>query len=246
MPSPLTFSRASILLATLLILAAFLGGCGPSVASSGRTSSVAPTEPALALPARASYVSLGASETYGVGAHPRTRGYAYVLARMLHAREFADVGIPGTTLDAGYDSELTSALAARPSLCTLFFGFNDLQAQVPRASFLADLRDMTSALRQSGARVLIIGLPDLSRMPAVARLRIGNIRTTIASWNAGMRRVARETGASFLDLAGYGAELASHPRYVAADGLHPSNQGHARLAQVIRSAIASDRLWKTP
>jgi lysophospholipase L1-like esterase len=59
----------------------------------------------------------------------------------------------------------------------------------------------------------------------------------VMSWNAGMRQVAARNGARFLDLGGYSAELATHPEYVSEDGLHPSNKGHARLAQVVLEAM---------
>jgi lysophospholipase L1-like esterase len=58
-----------------------------------------------------------------------------------------------------------------------------------------------------------------------------------------MRQVARKTGAAFLNLSSFSQELASHPDYVAADGLHPSNRGHARLAQIVAAAVQLDQLW---
>jgi lysophospholipase L1-like esterase len=191
-----------------------------------------------------SYAALGASETYGMGAAPRTAGYAYLVAHALHTRRFVDVGIPGTTLNQGYEAELASALAIRPSLCTVFFGVNDLRAGVTRDAFLQDLHDLVATLRSTHAQVVVVGIPDLSHVPAVARLHISNLRGIVASWNEGMARVARQTGAHFLDLRQYSAELASHRGYVAADGLHPSNAGHARLAQVVVATIRQDRLWR--
>ena len=50
-----------------------------------------PTEPSLAAPLPGSYAALGASETYGVGAAPHTRGYAYQIAHALRAQQFVDV-----------------------------------------------------------------------------------------------------------------------------------------------------------
>lgn len=189
-------------------------------------------------------MALGASETYGVGATPHTQGYAYRLAQALHATHFLDVGIPGTTLDAGYETELTKALAARPSLCTVFFGVNDLRDGVKREPFLQNLYDLVSTLRQARARVLIVGVPDLSLVPAASGLP--HLHATTVAWNSGMRRVARQTGAQFFDLSRFGAEMAKHPGYVAADGLHPSNAGHAKLAQVLLAAIRDGQMWRAP
>lgn len=236
--------------AILFALFGSLTACGASSVSPSPTAAVSsktqPTEPALAAPLAGAYAALGASETYGIGATPHTRGYAYLLARVLKASHFVDVGIPGTTLAGGYDTELTDALGIRPSFATVFFGVNDLQARVTRASFLQDLHDLVATLRRAHVQVLIIGLPDLSHVPAVARLHVGSLLRIVSSWNAGMQRVAHQTGARFLNLRQFGAELAAHPRYIAADGLHPSNAGHARLAAVIESAIQNGHLWRKP
>lgn len=235
------------LLLALACLPVATVGCG------GSSSNPAPTATSTAGPATrhllpalpGSYAALGASETFGVGANPRSNGYAYRVARLLHARKFVDLGVPGTTLHAGYDTELAGALSARPALCTVFFGVNDLRAGVSLASFLLDIRDMVVTLQSEGARVLIIGIPDLSYLPAVARLHISGLHRIVSSWNAGMAEVARRSGAHFLDLRRYDARLASHPRYVSSDGLHPSNSGHAALAHVIVAQIRRLRLWNS-
>jgi lysophospholipase L1-like esterase len=224
----------------LLSLAALLSIWAPVQArSNGR-----PPAQTVSVARPGAYAALGASETYGIGAAPRTKGYAYLVARDLHARRFVDLGIPGTTLNSAYQTELTNALAIHPYLCTVFFGFNDLAAGVQRRAFLQDLHDFVATLRQAHARVVIIGLPDLSLVPIVARLHLSGVKHIVNSWDAGMASVARQTGATFLDLRRYSREIALHPQYFAADGLHPSNAAHARLAQVVVSVVQQHHLWK--
>jgi acyl-CoA thioesterase-1 len=238
--------RAAWLL--LPILAWLLAGCsgmGSDVPSAAGRAAPTPTEPSLAAPLPGSYAALGASETYGVGASPHTRGYAYLIARALHPTQFVDEGIPGTTLSAAYQTELTNALAIRPSLVTVFFGYNDLAAGVARNAFLSDLRDLAVTLRRARSRVVIIGLPDLSLLPSVSRrFAAPVVHARIASWNAGMARVARETSAVYLDLNAFSARLAAHPEYISSDGLHPSNAGHTALAGLVVTLIRKDSLWK--
>lgn len=178
-----------------------------------------------------------------MGASPATNGYAYKVARGLHAVKFRDEGIPGASLPSAYQTELTGALPIRPALATVFFGFNDLRTGVSRKAYLQNLNDLVVTLRRAGAKVLIIGLPDLSLLPAVHAL-FPDLHSIIASWNGGTRAVARKTGAHFLDLRGFDSEIATHPNYIAADGLHPSNAGHARLAQVVLATIRKDGLWQ--
>jgi lysophospholipase L1-like esterase len=238
-------SRLVLLLAALTLALLSLGPSGAAQPHHAYASAAsARSHTAKVLPARKhAYAALGASETFGVGASPFTKGYAYLVKQGLHAKHFVDTGIPGTTLPAGFDTELNSALAIRPALATVFFGFNDIRGGVTQAAFLPDLRDLVATLQRAHAKVLIIDLPDLSLLPAVANSGIPGVHAITVSWNNGMRQVAQQTGAQFLDLAPYSHELATHPAYIAADGLHPSNQGHARLAQIVLAAIRADHLW---
>jgi acyl-CoA thioesterase I len=190
------------------------------------------------------FAALGASETYGEGATPRTLGFAYLISSSLHAKRFVDAGIDGAPLGSAYSAELKQALSIHPWMCSVFFGFNDLRTGVSRTTFLNQLKRLVKALRKTHAHVLIIGLPDLSLLPAVSSLGIPGVSLIVQSWNAGMKSVARQTGSDFIGLQQYSRELATHPEYVANDGLHPSNAGHARLAQVITAKILADHLWK--
>lgn len=231
---------------SLIVLTISLTACASTAASPTPVPHATATSaaPSLASPLPHSYAALGASETYGVGATPYHRGYAYLVAHDLGARHFVDVGIPGTTLPAGYEIELTRALEIRPSLCTVFFGVNDLRAGIHRDVFTQDLHDLVATLRRAHSQVIIIGIPNLALVPAVAAMHLANLRQVINSWNAGMREVARETGARFFDLTRYDAEIKNHPRYVAPDGLHPSNAGHARLAQLLVRYVRVNHLWR--
>ncbi len=227
--------------------ALFLAACGQAASRAHvQPASASNAIPQLAGPALGSYAALGASETFGIGATSPARSYAHLVAKMLGAKRFVDVGIPGTTLAQGYDTELSGALAARPVLCTVFFGVNDLRAGVPLKRFLSDLYSLVVTLRRAHVRVLIIGMPDLSSLPVVRRVHIVGVAAVVHAWNAGMARVARRAGARFLDLQSFTRELAAHPNYVAPDGLHPSNAGHQRLAQVVVAAIRRDGLWRRP
>jgi lysophospholipase L1-like esterase len=98
-------------------------------------------------------------------------------------------------------------------------------------------------LRRARAHVLIIGLPDLSVLPAVRKTGIGGVHAIVTSWNAGMAKVARQTGCRFLDLADFTKILKAHPEYISGDGLHPANAGYRALAKVVLTAIRKDRLW---
>jgi lysophospholipase L1-like esterase len=206
----------------------------------------APAPPPAAPPAspgsgRLAYAALGASETYGVGASPISDGYAYRIrdALRLSPADFADVGIPGATLADAYETELTNSLTIQPSVSTVFFGVNDIRAGVPLARFASDLHDLVTTLRRARSQVLIVGIPDLTVVPALRTLRGVDLAAITRQWNAAMQGVASATGAAFLDLEGLSREIATHPEEIAPDGLHPSDSGHARLAVIILAALRS-------
>jgi lysophospholipase L1-like esterase len=226
------------------------GACSSTHGSAGaqRTPSPSPSPPPPA-PATATatsgphlaYAALGASETFGIGASPITEGYAYRLRDDLRLAptSFADVGIPGATLGDAYQTELANALAIQPSVCTVFFGVNDIRAGVPLARFTSDLTDLVTTLRRAHARVLVIGIPDLGDLPALRSFRGTDLGALTRQWSSAMQAVATSSGAGFLDLGALSGEIAAHPEEIAPDGLHPSNLGHARLAEVVLAALRS-------
>ena len=233
--------RAGLLLCLLAASA-----CGDQTATSH--AALTPGAPAAASasgtranPPHLAYVALGASETYGVGANPVTNGYAYLLRDdlRLSASAFADVAIPGATLADAYQPELTNALSIQPTVCTVFFGVNDIRAGVPLAQFTSDLTDLVTTLHRAHARVLIVGIPELSDLPALHSFPAADLAAATQQWNAAVHGVATATGSAFLSLTDYSHELATHPEEIALDGLHPSNLGHARLAQVIFATLTS-------
>ncbi|MDQ2960270.1 MAG: SGNH/GDSL hydrolase family protein [Candidatus Dormibacteraeota bacterium] len=219
-------------------MATLLAACGTvqGPIASAPTSVPLPAQTASATPV---YAALGASETYGIGAEPITRGYAYQVRDAIGATGFADLGIPAVTLGTAYETEIAGALALRPTVCTVFFGVNDIRGGVNRDSFMTNLRDLVTTLQRAKCRTFVVGLPDLAQLPAVVRAHLSGLAATTADWNAGMAAAAVQGGGAFLSLTAFSAEIAAHPEYIAADGLHPSTIGHARLAAVVVAAVRS-------
>jgi lysophospholipase L1-like esterase len=242
--------RAS-LLSGLFVLCGTLAACGssPPTATAGTplaSGSHAPT-PERGAAAQLGYAALGASETYGIGANRVTSGYAYRLRDTLRLdpSRFADVGIPGATLANAYQNELSNALAIQPTVCTVFFGVNDIRDQVPVTQFASDLTDLLSTLRRAGCRVLVIGVPQLKNLPALRSFSPTQLAGLTLQWNSAIQGAAASTGAAYLSLEAFSGELLSHPELVASDGLHPSDVGHARLAAIILAALQANR-YLTP
>jgi acyl-CoA thioesterase I len=202
------------------------------------------------------YVAVGASETVGVGADdPATQAWPRVLhERVLPGSRFVDLGVSGSTLQAALAAQLPSALAARPDVVTVWLAVNDAVAGVPVPRYERQLARLVRALRQGGrAKVLVGNVPDLWRLPAyraclpssggrpvdgvTCRLPVvptrSQVKATVAAFNAAIARVVRSQGARLVDLARED-DLAG---LTAADGFHPSTEGHREIARAFARVL---------
>ena len=224
-------------------------GSGPATSSAPATSGSPSGRPEV-------YVAVGASETVGVGADdPATEAWPRVLHdRALRGSRFVDVGVSGSTLQAALAAQLPSALAARPDVVTVWLAVNDAVAGVPLARYERQLTRLVRALRRGGrAEVLVGNVPDLWRLPAYraclpasgglpvdgvsCQLPVvpsrSQVKATVAGFNAVIARVVRSQGAGLVDLARED-DLAG---LTAADGFHPSTQGHREIAQAFARVL---------
>jgi len=214
----------------------------------------AETVKAESLPPSFTYVAVGASETVGVGAQdPLTEAWPSVFHRTALARSatLVNLGAREATVRQALDRELQPALAEQPRLVTVWLNVNDIVRQVPVEQYERDLSTLVRALRRGGAAdVLVATTPPVVDLPVVRACLPGGtgcrlpvrlppadeITERVAAYDAAIARVARAEGAVVVDLAGaaaIGADL------VAADGFHPSTEGHRRVAAAFAGALAS-------
>jgi len=235
-----------VLLALLLL--SLLSACAGSSPNGRATSTAATTTPlptpnVTGTPApRISYVAIGASDAYGVGTtQPARDNWPAVLAASLGpAVHLTNLGIPGATVALAVRDELPVALHLQPDLVTVLLGINDLDDGVSGAAFDAQIHELLATLHgQTTARVFIGNLPDLALLPHFATRDPVALHAQVLTWNHDIARAAAAEGATVVDLFDDWGELAQHPEFVSADGLHPSTLGAARLAAVFATAIAA-------
>jgi hypothetical protein len=102
-------------------------------------------------------LAFGDSITSGAGAGPG-ESYPDVLAGLL-GRTVVNAGIPGDTTDGGL-ARLPALLEEhRPALVILCLGGNDMLAHAADAAIDDNLRATISAIRASGADVILVGVP---------------------------------------------------------------------------------------
>lgn len=204
------------------------------------------------------YVAIGDSSTEGLDdaiAPGHYRGWADRLAvHVAHARAlthpdagpllYANLAIRGRKTRAIRDEQLAPALAMKPDLATVFAGTNDvIRNGFQLAPVIDDIRLMQRALRDAGATVLTITMPDLSAVMPFAR----RAAPRLLAFNEAVRDVSRETGTFVVDLASY--PFVTDSRFWGADRLHANSEGHARIAAALAHALGlphADDRWADP
>jgi lysophospholipase L1-like esterase len=154
---------------------------------------------------------------------------------------YANLAIRGRKTRQVLDEQLPAALAMRPDLATVFSGTNDIiRRGFALQPVIDDIRTMQRTLRDAGATVLTITMPDLTDVMPLAR----GVRPKLMEFNAAVRDVSRETGTIVVDLAAH--PFACDPRFWSGDRLHANAEGHTRIAAALAHALElpeADASW---
>ena len=204
------------------------------------------------------YAAVGASETFGIGATDRYREawpqvfYNDVLPTSTVMYNF---GIPGATTAQALKEEVPAAVGVHPTVVTVWLNVNDLIQGVTSTAFEAQFREVVHTLRRGGqTRVLVANTPDLTQLPAykACLTSAASAGTTclipsslmpspavvnaISAYNTVIARVAKQDGATLVDLYTKDAVIAQHPDWFSSDGFHPNGQGYAAIAHAFEDA----------
>jgi lysophospholipase L1-like esterase len=242
--------------------AAAPSGGAPSATASPAPPGEPSAVPSPRRPMRGTYVAVGASETAGVGADdPARQAWPRVLHdTALPSTRYVNLGIPGATVATATARELPRALAAEPRIATVWLNVNDLTSLVPVDRYERELRALVHGLRRGGATdVLVANSPPLERLPVyraclpaaprggpACRLPItpapDYVRAAVAAYNAAVARVVQAEGAVLVDLHAAGLRRADLTGLTAADGFHPSTEGHRVVAATFAQALREAKL----
>jgi lysophospholipase L1-like esterase len=187
------------------------------------------------------YAAIGASDVIGVGADdPLQDAWVALLSRKLPAgTRFLRLGMPGAFARQALARQVPTAVAARPQLATVWLGVNDFNARVALDTYARHLRRILARLVGAGARVFVGNLPDLTMVPAFAGQPREALLAGVGTWNRTIAEIADGTGARLVDLMAVSAGV-DHGWLVAADGFHPSTEGHRVLSEVFWGAMSTD------
>lgn len=235
---------APLLLALILVLAA----CG----SAGTISALRHATPTPTVHPPVTYVALGASDAVGVGADdPNTQGYVpIIISRLPKYSRALNLGISGFTLRDAIQHELPQALAAHPTLITVWLVGNDFKRCTPLAQYAADLDYLLGQLQtRTAAHVFVANAPDFSQLPFFQQGAEGSgpcvvgqppatIQALARQWNAVINPIVARHGAVLVNL--FNSNLANQPDLVSSDGFHPSSRGYLALADLFWAQITAN------
>lgn len=198
------------------------------------------------------FAALGASDAVGAGASPPSQAYVYLLAKKLRARyecvSVHNLAQSGKTTANVRKDQLPQALALKPDLVVFSAGLNDLQYGVPTAELKANVEYVLKELREhTPARVVMTRLSVAGYLPLMQanipklRERRQNLSPQrIAEFNAVFDELAARYHTVLVDIGSIitpdmsGEDIDALFSY---DGVHPNNEGHARIAELFWKGV---------
>lgn len=194
------------------------------------------------------YVALGDSFTAGlVTGEPR---WADEVARALGPQaRYENLAWVGATSADVEEKQLDRALTLDPDVVTLVCGANDVLESVrPDArEYAARLGRMFARLRSEAPRAAVVTAtyPDISRFLDLRPRTRARVEQGMRVFNTACRAVAERHEVALLD--GFDDPAAAERDTYAADGFHPSAEGHRRAAAAFLRALRTRfRLTEVP
>jgi lysophospholipase L1-like esterase len=182
------------------------------------------------------YVALGDSFTAGL--EPGKPRWADELAKELGGK-YVNLASVGATSEDVESDQLERALELSPDVVTIVCGANDvLFCTRPDAdAYAARLSRMFARLRRElpHAEIVTATYPDISRFLKLRPRSRARVVEGMNRYNAAVRRVAQRHDVVLMESFDHPAAKARET--YAADGFHPSAEGHRQAAREFLRAI---------
>ena len=194
----------------LLMAAVLLGACGRDA----RLPAIPPGKTVLAF---------GDSVTFGTGASPG-EDWPSLLAAQTGWR-VVNAGVPGDTAEAGKARIQGLLDEHNPVLVIVEMGGNDFLHRRPQTVVKEDLRQIVQQVRKHGSPVVLVGVPELSLLGALAGKH---------SDSPIYRELAKEEKIPLV--SDVFSNVLSHPE-LCSDKVHPNAAGYRQMASGIHDAL---------
>jgi phosphatidylinositol alpha 1,6-mannosyltransferase len=182
------------------------------------------------------YVAMGDSFTAGL--EPGQTRWADELARELGAH-YVNLASVGATSELVELEQLERALELEPDVVTLVCGANDVlfDTRPDPEAYAARLSRMFTRLRRElpKAQIVTATYPDISRFLELRPRTRARVVEGMERFNSAIRRVARRHDVVLMESFDHPAATARET--YAADGFHPSPEGHRAAAREFLRAL---------
>jgi lysophospholipase L1-like esterase len=182
------------------------------------------------------YVAMGDSFTAGL--EPGQTRWADELARELGAR-YVNLASVGATSELVELEQLERALELEPDVVTLVCGANDVlfDTRPDPEAYAARLSRMFTRLRRElpKAQIVTATYPDISRFLKLRPRTRARVVEGMERFNSAIRSVARRHDIVLMESFDHPAATARET--YAADGFHPSPEGHRAAAREFLRAV---------
>lgn len=202
-----------------------------------------PTEYVVGDPAKPAltYVALGDSTTYGVGASTLEHTYPYGVAQALadagyfvHVR---NLGRSGARLDEVAGVQLPKVLD-RPDVVSVSIGGNDATHLTQPSRYRQLVAELLAALTQRAIpMVLVTSTTDMKLTPSIPPLANTVVGLYAERQNREMRPAVEAAGFAYVNLFQDGK--LDRPELYASDEFHPSDLGYAKWRPIFGTAVAA-------
>jgi lysophospholipase L1-like esterase len=185
--------------------------------------------------------ALGDSSVFGVGdtsidGNPDGPGWVGRLTHDLAAGQYINLSKNGARAHTVVSTQLVSATFFNPDLVCVCVGMNDvMRGNYSPVQIRDSIRTLIQELNNIGAVVVLLGLPDPSkvafapkRVKKVLSRRVGNLNEILAE-------VSAQENALFI--AGWEQKEVYERSFWHVDRMHPSSLGHQLIADLIRTEL---------
>jgi len=204
--------------ASALLLISLLACSTPPAHEPARPPTPAPTPAPTVSGPKVAFLG----DSISAGLHlPGDQAFPAVVQRTLAARgrsfELLNAGLSGDTTAGGL-RRVDWILKQQPALVVVELGANDGMRGQPVADIEQNLRAIVERIRARGAAVLLLGM----------RIPPSYGQSYVEAFDAIYPRIAKDLGIAFVPFFMEG--VAADPKLNLPDGIHPTKEGHERLA----------------
>lgn len=186
-----------------------------------------------------SYVALGDSLTYGVGASSIEHTFPYLFASTLAVDnkkvELSNLGTPGAKVNNIISEQLDRALELQPDYVTILIGTNDMHGFISYKKFSEDLGHVLQTVTtHTNAHITLITVPYLGSKKLILPPYQYFFDYRIKKYNQVIEKLGDTYTVQVVDLYSTTREsFLKNQTLYSSDGLHPSDEGYSYWSQSI-------------